>query len=86
MHKIHTLKPNFQPQCSIYLTFVPDEEIRGAGMAAFISSQLYTYFPGIALALNESITTTNDTYSVFYRECLPWWANFTAAGYIGRGS
>jgi len=59
---IHTLKPDFQPQRSIYLTFVPNKEMGGAQMAAFLFSQL---------ALDEGLATTNDTCSVFYGERLP---------------
>mmetsp|Transcript_8032 Transcript_8032/g.11890 ORF Transcript_8032/g.11890 Transcript_8032/m.11890 type:complete len:313 (+) Transcript_8032:168-1106(+) len=55
-------------------------------MAAFLSSQLYKSLPGIALALDEGLATTNDTYSVFYGERLPWWVNVTATGNTGHGS
>jgi aminoacylase len=77
---------NFQPVRSIYLTFVPDEEVGGGGMAALLSSSLYKNLPGIALALDEGLASENDTYSVFYGERLPWWVDVTAKGNTGHGS
>jgi aminoacylase len=77
---------NFQPARSIYLTFVPDEEVGGGGMAALLSSKLYKNLPGIALALDEGLASENDTYSVFYGERLPWWVDVTAKGNTGHGS
>ena len=86
IRKLHKTKPNFQPERSIYLTFVPDEEVGGAGMAAFLSSSLYKSLPGIALALDEGLASTTNTYSVFYGERLPWWVEVTAKGNTGHGS
>jgi aminoacylase len=63
--------PDFIPARTIYLTFVPDEEVGGGGMAAFLSSDLYQSLPGIALALDEGLASTDDTFSVFYGERLP---------------
>jgi aminoacylase len=78
---------NFQPERSIYLTFVPDEEIGGSGMAAVLESDLYkNQLPGIALALDEGLASTNDVFSVFYGERLPWWIDVTAKGHTGHGS
>lgn len=64
--------PNWVPARSIYLTFVPDEEVGGGGMAAFLESATYRNLPGIALALDEGLSSTTDTFSVFYGERLPW--------------
>lgn len=77
---------SYQPQRSIYLTFVPDEEIGGSGMAAFLESKLYKSLPGIALALDEGLASTSDTMAVFYGERLPWWIGITAQGPTGHGS
>lgn len=76
----------FQPRRSIYLTFVPDEEAGGGGMAAFLSSKLYQNLPGIALALDEGLASEDDVFSVFYGERLPWWVDITAKGNTGHGS
>ena len=83
---IHARNPSWQPARSIYLSFVPDEEIGGAGMAAFLESDVYKALPGIALALDEGLASTTDVYSVFYGERLPWWVDVTATGPTGHGS
>jgi len=76
----------FSPHRSIYLTFVPDEEIGGAGMAAFLESKLYKSLPGIALALDEGLASTTNTMDLFYGERLPWWISVTAKGPTGHAS
>mmetsp|Transcript_2486 Transcript_2486/g.3821 ORF Transcript_2486/g.3821 Transcript_2486/m.3821 type:complete len:366 (-) Transcript_2486:97-1194(-) len=86
IRKLHSSKPTFEPKRTIYLTFVPDEEVGGAGMAAFLSSKLYNSLPGIAIALDEGLASTNNSYSVFYGERLPWWVDVTATGNTGHGS
>lgn len=70
----------------MFKTTVPDEEVGGGGMGAFISSALYKSLPGIALALDEGLASTDDTYSLFYGERLPWWIDVTATGNTGHGS
>ena len=86
IRKLIAVHPDYKPQRTIYLTFVPDEEIGGSGMAAFLSSALYKSLPGIAIALDEGLASETDTYSVFYGERLPWWVDVTAAGNTGHGS
>jgi aminoacylase len=86
LQQIHIRNPSWQPARSIYLSFVPDEETGGAGMAAFLDSKVYKTLPGIALALDEGLASTTDTYSVFYGERLPWWIDVTATGPTGHGS
>jgi aminoacylase len=76
----------YSPQRSIYLTFVPDEEIGGSGMAAFLESALYKSLPPIALCLDEGLASTANTMDVFYGERLPWWIDITATGPTGHGS
>ena len=72
LRKITMLFPTWRPQRDIYLTFVPDEEVGGAGMAAFLDSSLYKQLPnGIALALDEGLASTTNTFDVFYGERLP---------------
>ncbi|KAG7347500.1 Ac-peptdase-euk: N-acyl-L-amino-acid amidohydrolase [Nitzschia inconspicua] len=87
IRKISNLYPEWQPERSIYLTFVPDEEIGGSGMAAFLESDLYkTELPGIALALDEGLASTTNVFDVFYGERLPWWVEVEATGPTGHGS
>lgn len=63
---------------------VPDEEVGGAGMHAFLESKLYKSMPGVALALDEGLASTDETYSLFYGERLPWWVDVTATGNTGE--
>lgn len=86
IQKIKQLHPEFVPERDVILTFVPDEEVGGAGMAAFLESDLYKSLPGIALALDEGLASTTDIFSVFYGERLPWWVDVTANGPTGHGS
>lgn len=76
----------FRPKRSIIVSLVPDEEVGGAGMAAFLDSEFYKSLPGIALALDEGLASTNETYSVFYGERIPWFVDVTAHGRTGHGS
>jgi N-acyl-L-amino-acid amidohydrolase len=84
--KICRVDPDWVPERSIYLSFVPDEEVGGGGMAAFLESATYKELPGIALALDEGLSSVTDTFAVFYGERLPWWVNVTAQGPTGHGS
>lgn len=65
IRKLHSINPSFRPQRTIHLTFVPDEEVGGSGMMAFLSSNLYKSMPGVALALDEGLASMDDTYSLF---------------------
>ena len=85
--KIQSLYPQFVPKRNIYLSFVPDEEVGGGGMAAFLESALYKNLPGgIGLALDEGLASSSEVFSLFYGERLPWWVNVTATGPTGHGS
>jgi aminoacylase len=86
IRQIHQLYPTWQPERNIYLTFVPDEEVGGAGMAAFLESAIYKSLPGIGIALDEGLASTTNTFDVFYGERLPWWVDVTATGPTGHGS
>lgn len=87
IRQLHATEPGWQPERDIYLTFVPDEEIGGAGMAAFLDSDLYKHrLPGIALALDEGLASTTNVFDVFYGERLPWWVQVRATGPTGHGS
>lgn len=55
-------------------------------MAAFLESDLYRSLPGIALALDEGLASTNEILSVFYGERIPWFVQVTATGPTGHGS
>jgi aminoacylase len=78
----------FVPERNVWLSFVPDEEIGGAGMAALLASNLYKnqWAAGIALALDEGLASTDSVFSLFYGERLPWWIDVTATGNTGHAS
>lgn len=77
---------NFQPTRSVYLTFVPDEEISGVeGMNILLVSDWFSKLK-VGLALDEGLANENDEFSVFYGERLPWWVKVTAQGNTGHGS
>jgi aminoacylase len=86
IRKITTASDAFVPERSVYLTFVPDEEVGGGGMAAFLESSLYNSLPSIALALDEGLASTTESFSVFYGERIPWFVDVTATGPTGHGS
>lgn len=84
-------QPDWRPARTIYLTFVPDEEVGGGGMACFLDSNLYKEtimkeHGGIALALDEGLASEGSNFSVFYGERLPWWIDVKATGPTGHGS
>lgn len=87
IQKIHQLDPEWKPARSIWFTYVPDEEVGGGGMAAFLESNLYqNVLPGISIALDEGLASTNGVFSLYYGERLPWWIDVTAVGPTGHGS
>lgn len=74
---------------TVYLTFVPDEEIGGFdGMKTFIDSDLFqnTIKPRVGIAFDEGLANPKDKYTVFYGERMPLWINVTAKGPTGHGS
>lgn len=80
-------RSGFAPTRSVWLSFVPDEEVGGGGMAALLDSVWYKNLPnGISLALDEGLASETESYSVFYGERLPWWVGVTAHGNTGHGS
>jgi aminoacylase len=77
---------NYQPNRTIYISYVPDEEIGGIdGMNVLTESE---WFKGISvdLALDEGLANPGDQFTVFYGERLPWWVRVKAVGNTGHGS
>ena len=74
------------PARSVYLTFVPDEETGGDGMAYFLASKYYkeNLQGKIGCALDEGLANTEDAYTVFYGERSPWWVLVDANGPTGQ--
>jgi aminoacylase len=80
------IKMKFSPLRTIYLSFVPDEEVGGReGMQVFLESAWFRS-KNIGLALDEGLASEDDCYSVFYGERLPWWIKVHAKGNTGHAS
>ena len=76
------------PSRTVVLTFVPDEEVGGAGMAWFLQTEFYkTKLEGkVAVAMDEGLANTGENFTVFYGERTPWWVLVDAKGPTGHGS
>lgn len=71
---------------TIYVLFVPDEEIGGAyGMKAFMDTPEFSAM-NIGLALDEGLANPDNKYSLFYGERSLWWVRVKCAGSPGHGS
>lgn len=59
-----------KPKRTVFLSFVPDEEVGGGGMAWFLRSAYYkeNMDGKIGCAFDEGIASLEDTYTVFYGE------------------
>jgi len=66
-------KSGFEPMRTIFLSFLPDEEIGGGdGMNVMIKSDWFASIK-VAVALDEGLASEGDDFTVFYGERLPWW-------------
>ena len=79
------VRSGYRPKRSLCLSYVPDEEVGGAGMRALMGSAWFKSL-NIGLALDEGLANEGDSYSVFYGERLPWWVKVEARGNTGHGS
>ncbi|XP_010555165.1 PREDICTED: aminoacylase-1 isoform X2 [Tarenaya hassleriana] len=76
----------FQPHRSIYLSFVPDEEIGGHdGVEKFVESQFFKSLD-VAIVLDEGLPSPTESYRVFFGERSPWWLVIKAKGAPGHGA
>ncbi|KAL0785684.1 hypothetical protein Bca101_001930 [Brassica carinata] len=74
----------YKPLRSVYVTFVPDEEIGGAdGVGRFVESEIFKSL-SIAVVLDEGRKYLN--YRVFNGERIPWSLQIKAVGQPGHGS
>ena len=71
---------------TVYLTFIPDEEIGGAlGMAKFVQRDEFKEM-NVACAIDEGLANPTDAFTVFYGERAPWWVRVHCPGKPGHGS
>lgn len=87
LEAIRRLKASgFQPLRSVYLSFVPDEEIGGHGGAEkFAESDEFKKL-NVAIVLDEGLPSPGENYRVFYGEKSPWWLVIKAVGAPGHGA
>jgi len=62
----------FQPKRTVYVTFVPDEEIGGYnGMREFVKTDYFKNM-NVAFSLDEGGPSSKESYWVFYAERTAW--------------
>lgn len=80
-------RAGFKPIRTVYLSFVPDEEIGGFdGINRLLASDEWKSIQPVGLALDEGLANPKDAFTVFYGERLPWWLLVRAEGSTGHGS
>ncbi|KAL0307610.1 UNVERIFIED_CONTAM: Aminoacylase-1 [Sesamum calycinum] len=76
----------FRPLRTVYLSFVPDEEIGGNdGSGKFANSEIFKNM-NVAIILDEGLASPTDNYRVFYAERCSWWMVIKATGAPGHGA
>ncbi|KAI3969624.1 hypothetical protein MKX01_020185 [Papaver californicum] len=76
----------FEPIRTVYLSFVPDEEIGGqAGAQTFAESEDFKKM-NVGIVLDEGLASPNENYRMFYAERSPWWLVIKATGLPGHGA
>ncbi|CAM9957466.1 unnamed protein product [Sphacelaria rigidula] len=81
------VRAGFQPTRTVFLSFVPDEEIGGIdGISLLLLSQEWKAVQPIGIALDEGLANPRDAFTVFYGERTPWWLLIKAEGATGHGS
>jgi len=77
---------NFKPKRTVYITFVPEEEIGGhLGMEDFVKTKEFKQM-NVGFSLDEGIASPNEVYPVYYAERTLWHVVFRITGTAGHGS
>ncbi|XP_043710944.1 aminoacylase-1-like [Telopea speciosissima] len=76
----------FQPVRTLYVSFVPDEEIGGHNGAEKLAESEEFEKMNVGIVLDEGLASTSDNYRIFYAERCPWWLVIKATGAPGHGS
>ncbi|KAG6651479.1 aminoacylase-1-like isoform X1 [Carya illinoinensis] len=87
LEAIRKLKASgFQPVRSVYLSFVPDEEIGGRdGAEKFAASDAFKNL-NVGIVLDEGLASPNENYRMFYAERRAWPLVIRATGQPGHGA
>ncbi|XP_022726948.1 aminoacylase-1 [Durio zibethinus] len=87
LEAIRRLKSSgFQPKRSLYLSFVPDEEIGGHDGAEKLAYSDVLKNMNVDIVLDEGLPSPNENYRLFYAERTPWWLVIKATGAPGHGA
>ncbi|EDW84997.1 uncharacterized protein Dwil_GK14410 [Drosophila willistoni] len=84
---IRALKASgYQPKRTIYLTYVPDEEVGGhLGMRELIKGDYFKKM-NVGFSFDEGISSEDETYAVYYAERTLWHLHLKFSGTAGHGS
>ncbi|CAH1433465.1 unnamed protein product [Lactuca virosa] len=87
LEAIRKLKESkFEPLRTIYVVFVPDEEIGGHdGAEKFANSEIFDEM-NVGIVLDEGLASPEDYYRLFYAERCPMWLVIKATGAPGHGA
>ncbi|CAN6544865.1 unnamed protein product [Malus baccata var. baccata] len=87
LEAIRRLKASgFNPKRSIYLSFVPDEEIGGHDGAEKLAESDVFKGLNVGIVLDEGLASPTETYRAFYAERCPMWLVIKATGAPGHGA
>ncbi|XVE93041.1 hypothetical protein REPUB_Repub01dG0155900 [Reevesia pubescens] len=87
LEAIRRLKSSgFQPKRSVYLSFVPDEEIGGRDGAEKLAYSDVFKDMNVDIVLDEGLASPNENYRLFYAERTPLWLVIKASGAPGHGA
>ncbi|XP_030378039.1 aminoacylase-1-like [Scaptodrosophila lebanonensis] len=76
----------FQPKRTVYLTYVPDEEIGGhLGMRDLVQMDYFKKL-NVGFSFDEGIASEDNTYALYYAERTLWHLRFKISGTAGHGS
>ncbi|XP_074286325.1 uncharacterized protein LOC141611637 [Silene latifolia] len=87
LEAIRKLKESkFEPTRTIYLSFVPDEEIGGHDGAEKLADSDMFEKMNVAIVLDEGLASPGEKYRTFYAERSPMWTVIKATGAPGHGA
>lgn len=87
LEAIRKLKDSgFEPTRTIYLSFVPDEEIGGRDGAEKLAESDVFENMNVAFVLDEGMPSPNEKYRAYNGERSPMWLVIKATGAPGHGA
>ncbi|KAM1318471.1 hypothetical protein EV2_003806 [Malus domestica] len=87
LEAIRRLKASgFKPKRSVYLSFVPDEEIGGHDGAEKLAESDVFKGLNVGIVLDEGLASPTENYRAFYAERCPMWLVIKATGAPGHGA